>query len=47
MQADIQWTVHTHISCFDFHNFCYDFVKKVTVVGYDKYSARVIQKGPS
>ena len=37
-------TVHTHISCFDFHNFCYDFVKKVTVVGYDKYSTRVIQK---
>ena len=37
-------TVHTHISCFDFHNFCYDFVKKVTVVGYDKYSTWVIQK---
>ena len=37
-------TVHTHGTCFDFHNFCDDLVKKVTVMGYDKYSARIIQK---
>ena len=36
--------VHAHGTGLDLHDFCYNFVQKITIVGNDKYSSRVVEQ---
>ena len=36
--------VHSHLGCLDLHDLGDNFIQKITVMGDDKYSARVVEK---
>ena len=36
--------VHADVTGFDFNDLGYNFIEKITVMGNDEYSARIIQK---